>query len=293
MKTCKLLVMLVGMCCLFLSVPSNAQVDSDSTQLVEIHTEDGNEYIGSIVAEDSLTIRLSTENLGEISIRKKDVTHRRVILSRDIVDGEVWPDNLQETRYFWAPSGYGLKSGEAYYQNVWILFNQFSYGFSDNFSVGVGTMPIGLLGAGVFPVWITPKVSVPIVKDKFNLGAGVLAATVLGEGESFGIAYGVGTFGSRDRNINLGVGYGYAGNDWANTPTITLSGLYRYGKRGYIVTENYLINGEFGVLSVGGRSVFSKIALDYGGIVPVEEGFGALIIIPWLGISVPLGKRPK
>lgn len=176
-----------------------------------------------------------------------------------------------------------------------MLFNQASIALSDNFSIGVGTLPLFLFNGTSTPVWITPKVSVPIIEDKFNVGEGALAGAVLGEGESaFGIFYGVSTFGSRDRNLTLGLGYGYAGGAWANSPLFTLSGIMRIGRNGYLLTENYYMSVEdvsLVIFSAGGRLMIKRIGLDMGLFLPFSEAEESFFIaLPWLGFSVPLGK---
>ena len=119
--------------------------------------------------------------------------------------------------------------------------------------------------------------------------------TVIGEESTgFGIAYGITTFGSRDKNISLGIGYGYSDGDWANSPTLTLSAMIRTGEHGYLMTENYYIGtgseNDLFLFFVGGRYLFRKIGLDYGGLIPGDTG-GEFFIIPWLGITVPFGSR--
>jgi hypothetical protein len=272
-----------------ISSPGLAQVEGDSIAMYRIETMDGNEFVGEILSETTTEVRLKTSNLGEITISQSDIKRRTTVRSQEFVGDEFWPDNLQSTRYFWAPNGYGLKKGEGYYQNVWVFFNQVSYGFTDNFSVGVGLVPTFLLGGTEVPIWLTPKVSFPIIEDKLQLGAGVLAASILGEGESFGIAYGVATVGDRNKNANLGVGFGYYGNDWGKHPAITFGGMYRISKRGYLITENYILAGSAGVASMGGRVVWPKVALDFGGFAPLGDDVGFLVVLPWLGVSIPFG----
>ena len=187
-----------------------------------------------------------------------------------------------------------LRQGEAYYQNVWIFFNQISVGVTDNFSFGAGIVPLFIFAGAPTPVWVTPKFSIPVVKDKFNVGVGVLAGTVIGEGSTFGILYGSTTFGSKDKNLTLGLGYGFADGEWANAPAINVSGMLRIRPRGYLITENYYIGlgGEdVGLISLGGRSIIKKISLDYGGFIPISSEIGSFIIIPWLGITIPIGKK--
>lgn len=279
---------------LLLSVCSWGQMTKDTTILYRVETVDGNEYIGTLVSQDADVIVLKTEQLGNITLRKISIRKMTPIESDQVKDGVLWFDNPQATRYFWQSNGYGLKKGEGYYQNVWIFFNQFSYGVTDNFSVGAGIVPLFLFSGTSTPVWITPKFSIPVVKDKFNVGLGSMLGTVIGEEEAgFGFVYGTTTIGSRNSNMSLGLGYGYAGGEWANAPLITLSGMWRTGQRGYLLTENmYIPTGEDDVLlmSFGGRRLIKNAGLDFGLFFPLltEDSFFA---IPWLGISIPFGNR--
>jgi hypothetical protein len=287
----------IGLAILFIStfiftLPVKSQTTNDTT-LVSIETVDGNEFIGQIVTEDSLRIVVKTEKLGEISIFRSDIKRREILEVQQIKEGKYWFPNPQSTRYFWSPNGYGLKQGEGYYQNIWVLWNQFAYGLSDNFSIGGGIIPLFLFGGTPTPVFITAKFSIPVVENKFNLGAGAIAGTILGEEETgFGILYGISTFGTPDNNVTLGMGYGFAGGEWAQSPMININGMFRVSSRGYFITENYYINagGENVVLiTLGGRRIIKKAALDYGLVIPIAD-IGQFVAIPWLGFTVPFGK---
>lgn len=270
----------------------SSQNSSDST-LLRIETIDGNEFLGEVVNEDSERIYLKTQNLGELSILKSNIKFQETVNVRQIKDGKLWFANPQSTRYFWSPNGYGLKKGEGYYQNIWVLWNQFAYGVTDNFSIGGGIIPLFLFGGAPTPVFLSPKISIPLEKEKLNLGVGGLFGTVLGESESsFGILYGLSTFGSHDNNVTIGVGYGFAGGEWASTPLLNFNGMFRVTSRGYFITENYFVSlGDESMLlmTLGGRWIIKKAALDYGLVIPVGD-IGTFIAIPWLGFTVPFGK---
>ena len=292
MKTLKAFFIVIVSITLFVH-ESYGQDLQDST-IYSIETNDGNEYIGRIISRDEEKITLLTDKLGEIKIYTKYITSIKEVSEESIKEGSYWFENPQAARYFWAPNGYGLKKGEAYYQNVWILFNQVSVGITDNFSLGAGIVPLFLFAGAPTPVWITPKFSIPVVKDKFNVGAGALAGAVIGEsGASFGILYGSTTFGSKDKNLSIGLGYGFAGGEWADGPAINVSGMIRTGPRGYLLTENYYIgfgDDKLALLSFGGRRIIKKISLDFGGIIPITTDI-PFIVIPWLGITIPMGKK--
>ncbi len=274
-------------------------VKADTSLLYNIETADGNTFIGQIVSQEEKTIRFKTENLGVITLIRQDIVSLELISVDQLVHGKFWADHMQSTRYFWQPNGYGLKKGEGYYQNVWIIFNQFSVGVTDNFLIGGGIVPLFLFGGGPTPVWVTPKFSIPVKKDKVNIGVGALLGTVLNNGEgsndSFGIPYGTITFGSRDRNVSIGAGYAYAGGEWASSPTLSFSAMIRTGQKGYFLTENYFIgmDHEFLMLMmIGGRRIIgNKAGIDFGLLVPISSGIGTFVAIPWLGITIPFGRK--
>jgi len=269
---------------------SSAQNKQDSIKS-RIETTDGNEYIGIIQEQTSEKIRLRTDKLGEITIPVTDIKRISEVTQVVAKNGTYWLDNPQATRYFWAPNGYNLKAGEGYYQNVWILFNQAVYGLSDHFSAGIGVVPLFLFAGTSTPAWITAKFSVPVVENKFNLGAGALLGTVIGEEKTgFGILYGLTTIGSKDQNLNIGLGWGFAGGEMAKNPTVNIGAMIRTGPKGYFITENYFIGtpDEFVVLMMlGGRRIIKRVGLDFGAIIPIASEMDDFIAIPWLGLTVP------
>lgn len=281
---------------LLISSSGLAQNIPDTSKVTRIETRDGNFYNGSVVAEDSLVVILKTENLGEIRIPKNEIVSIKEFQHSVKVGSRLWLPNPQSSRYFWAPNGYGLKKGESYYQNIWVFYNQYSGGVSNNFSLGVGMLPLFLLGGTATPVWVIPKFSIPVVKDRFNIGTGALVGSIIGEGSSelFGLLFGTATFGSRDKNLSIGAAYGFTGNSFMKVPVINVSSLMRTGPRGYFVTENYIITveGETAVvLSAGGRSIVRNIGIDYSLWIPIVRDMGTLIAIPVLGITIPIGKK--
>ena len=258
-----------------------------------IVTNDGFDFVGKITGKTDSKIELKTEKFGTVTIQRLTINSMNIVTHDQLVDGEVWFENPQASRYFYSPNGYGMKKGEGYYQNVWVMFNQVSYGFTDYFTMGVGTVPLFLFGSDVFPVWVTPKASFPIVKDKFNLGAGAITGMAIGEGVGFGLLYGVATYGSKDKNLTLGAGYAFADGEWAKIPTITVSTMIRMGKKGYFISENYLISSadeSVGIFSFGGRTIWPRLSLDYGLVIPLYNNMDTFVAIPWLGFVIPIGQ---
>lgn len=269
--------------------------DKHSVKYYHLETKDGNGYNGEVVASDSAKVIFRSQQLGDLTILQKDIKSLLAVDSTQIKGDKYWFKNPQATRYFFSPNGYGLKKSEGYYQNIWVLVNSFAIGISDYVSLGGGVIPTFLFAGAPTPAWITVKVSIPVSKDKFNLGAGVLAGSVLGESNAgFGIFYGLATVGSRDKNLSMGIGYGFSGGSISQAPMINLSGMYRVGSRSYLLTENYFFAGDTEnalIIMVGARQIIKNAGLDYGLVIPAGGGIGSFVAIPWLGITIPIGKR--
>lgn len=266
----------------------------DSIRTIKIETIDGNVFVGFVVNEDSSALIINTDIYGEVKIPQHSIKSKTELKDVKKVGTEFWLPNPQSARYFWAPNGYGLKDQSSYYQNIWVFYNQFSLGLDDNFSLGAGMFPLFLFGAPT-PVWIVPKFSIPVIENKLNVGTGAFLGTVLGEQVgAFGLLYGTATLGSRDKNMSLGLAYGFAGGEWLNIPITNVSCLIRTGPKGYFISENYVIpfDGEVVVLaSLGGRSIIRNIGLDYSLWIPITGHMDTFIAIPFLGITIPIGKK--
>ena len=280
---------------MLISSSLSSQVQVDSSNFWRIVTIDGNEFYGPILSDNIDEIELRTEILGVIRISRKDIRVQKRMVRARLENGEVWLENLQATRYFWAPNGYGLKKGEGYYQNVWVLFNQASVGITKNFSIGAGTVPLFLFDGAPTPVFMVPKISFSLIPEKLNIGGGVIIGTILSNNEwfdqdgPFGIAYGVASYGNKDKNVNVGLGMAFAEGEWAEYPVVSVGGMARISKRSYLITENYIYPSDewFGLIAVGGRTVWQRVSLDYGFVIPVAQELDGFIAIPWLGFSIP------
>jgi hypothetical protein len=268
--------------------------DKSLVKTYQIDTKDGNTYIGQVLSNDSVKVVFKSDLLGEINIRQADIKKMRAIDVKQGKGGQYWLENPQSTRYFFSPNGYGLKRGEGYYQNIWVVMNSFAVGLTDYLSLGGGLVPAFLFGEAT-PAWITAKVSVPVVRDKLNLGAGILAGSAIGASDTgFGIFYGLATVGSKDNNMTVGMGYGFASDSGTSSPMFNLNGMLRVGPRGYLLTENYLfVNGSTSnlILSFGGRTIIKGAGLDYGLIIPAGSEVDSFMAIPWLGITIPFGNH--
>ncbi|WP_194775321.1 hypothetical protein [Pararhodonellum marinum] len=289
----KPLVFFLIVTCLFMllySQPIWAQEESRVEQVFRVTTLDGNEFIGKIIHEDDESLTLRIGDFTKAIIQKHSIESIVLLTYRSLVDGVPWFDNFQATRYFFSPNGFALDKGESYYQNAWILLNQATFGVSDNISVSTGIIPLFLLGGSSTPVWLNVKASIPVVEDKHHIGVGALVGAVVDrKSTGFGVLYAVNTFGNKDQNINVGLGWAFSGKSSISHPIISLGGMYRTGPKGYFITENYFIPSpdiHTAIISVGGRRFINRVGLDYGFIIPIAS-LGGFLAIPWLGMTIP------
>ena len=283
---------LLSLICLFIFVASSIQAQDRTGATVRVTTTDGNILIGTIQQENEQRIVLQVMGIGEVTIEKLTIRNIQILSPDRIRDGEYWFENPQGTRYFFAPNAIGLRKGTGYYQNAWIFFNNVNYGVTDNFSLGAGTVPVFLFGVTALPIWVFPKLSIPVSSDNLHIAVGALIGGIIGEGSTgFGLAYGNATFGNRDKNLTVGLGYGYGGDEWSDTPLVNISGLYRAGKNFQLLAEIYFLPGidgsGFGLF--GARWAPENFAVDFGLGRPLSES--GFIGFPWLGVTIPFGNR--
>ncbi len=272
------------------------KIENGSSVLIKMI--DGNNYQGTLLGDTESDITIDTEKLGQLTISKADI--KRMVPIYPNADGTATYlfQNPNATRNIFAPTGYGLRKGEGYYHNFMLLYNSVSLGITDNITIGVGLIPIII--DDFVPITITPKISFPIVENKINLGLGAIYLSI--NEEQVGIAYGVATIGSKDKNFSIGTGWGYVENEWSSRPVITLSGTYRIGNKWGVVTENWLLpsynysfDGErsktyMPIFSYSARYIMEPLTIDFGFINLGEIAEVFPLGIPIVGIIIPFGK---
>ena len=263
-----------------------APIDEDTYRA---ETTGGAVFIGPLVAETEDDVTLETD-FGTVTIRRAHLERFQAIDPARIRSGVYWFDNPQPTRHLFTPNALSLGRGQGYYQNAWIFFNNVNYGISDHVSIGGGLVPTFLFGASEVPFWLLPKASVSLPDVPIHLAGGAMIGGVIGN-SALGLLYAISTVGTADRNLSVGVGYGYEDGSLARRPALNVSGVVRLSASMYLVTENYVLPSDGGVLSAGLRWAPENFAVDFGLIRPVGADIGAGFIgVPWLGVAIPFGR---
>jgi len=197
---------------------------------------------------------------------------------------EVWPEDPNPTRLFFAPTGRSLPKGEAYFGVYEVLLPFVQYGITDRISIGGGTPFVFGTGGGQ-PFWVTPKVQVLKTRST-EAAVGVLHFINMGDFNA-GIAYAVVTQGTTDAAATIGAGYAYASEDEsrAGAPVVMLGAEKRLSKRVKFVTENYWFSGV-GMASGGMRFMGDRLSADIGLVAPL--GGDVLFVFPMVNFVIKL-----
>jgi len=196
----------------------------------------------------SIAIRQLLANEGKIAQRDSVVPDSVIVPLENQM-------NEHNTRYFFAPTAYSLRQNEFYYNTLYFGVHDIQYGFSDNFSLGMGS------SIAFMPVYFTPKFSIPLAKNH-TVGVG----TLLGIGTYFqnwfmNLAYVNYSIGDSRDNLTFAFGYLNSGNSakypeiesFNDKVVVSLSGMKQLGPHLYFISENYWL--RYSPIHRGSRSV--------------------------------------
>jgi hypothetical protein len=265
---------------------TNISEPVDSTKIYNIELKDGSIFIGNILQQDSVNLVLRTSSIPRIEIPVSKIKSIDEVDNSNFKNDTYWFSNPHATRYFYGPSAIGLKKGEGYYQNTYLLLNSFNVGITDNISIGGGLEFISTFAVRDPLFFITPKASFKVA-EKFHAGGGVLYARIPWGG-SLGTVFATGTYGTTDNNITGSLGWGFVNSEFRERPIITLSGTTRMSERAALVTENWLIptDGYYGIFSYGVRFFGEKMAVDLALINNRDIAEAIIIGIPYVSFTV-------
>lgn len=241
----------------------------DSTTIQVLKLSSGDQLVGKITAIRDNEIDFQA-NIGKVTIDIANIEEISETSLASIKNGQYWFPNPNATRLYFAPTARMLERGKGYFQNIYLFFNGFAVGITDNINIGGGM--------SIFPVddffsnnvfYITPKIGVKAHRN-VHLAVGALFIFLPFDDEfetdnsnSAGILYSVGTFGSRDNSATAGIGFGFANGSFEKRPFLMLGGDFRLSRRTAFVTENWIIPGaEAGLISYGVRFFGEKISVD-------------------------------
>lgn len=222
-----------------ISVAALAQTQLDSTKTYIIVKNDGAEYVGKILSEDSREIKILTRSLGEIIIPKHEIREIKELNNREInADGTLKVRELFATRYFISSNGLHLTENESYI--VWNLFGpDFQIGISEDVTLGLITTWVGS------PIIGSVKYAYSI-NEKTHLGLGSLLATGSWTAIEYIVAlpYASITRGDATKNLTFSAGISMGSSGIDNTgfsdPIFSLSGMKKMNNSLTFVFDSFI-----------------------------------------------------
>lgn len=252
----------------FLSLKTHAQVDKnvplDTSVNYLIKLIDNSEFVGKFIERTPEYFVFKTTALPRLQVPFDRVVSIKELTAANMKGNVYWAPNPRPTNYFFWPSAINLKKGEGYFQNNMLFLNSVHYGITDNISIG-GGLEFLTLFAGSPLLFFTPKITFPVGKN-FHAGGGLLLLTVPDEG-SGGFVYGSATAGTIEHNVSGSLGFAFAGDEFATTPLINISGMTRVSRKLMLMSENWIIpisDETVTAFSFGVRFLGDKIAADVG-----------------------------
>jgi len=247
--------------------------DSGTVQILQL--DDGSTLMGRTVAIYDDSIDFETK-MGTLNIPIANIKSIKETSSKSIKKGKYWFPNPNYTRLYFAPTGRMLKAGSGYFSDYYLFFPGFAVGVTDNITLGGGFSLFPGIPIGEQIYYFTPKIGVNVVENvDFAVGALFINAAIFDEEDisTFGIAYSVGTFGTLDNSISIGLGYGFAGGELADSPNVMMGGEARLSRRLSFVTENWFIPGlDNPLISFGVRFMGEALSVDFAFINTLSEG---------------------
>lgn len=275
------------------AAPVAAPSVADST--VEVRLRDGSVVYGRIVERSESRVVLVTSSGARLEFEMIQVASIRPVTARGS-DGRYWAPDPNATRLFFSSTARPLAKGEGYVSSYFLFFPMVAYGATDRITLAGGT-PIlpGLLGE----LWyFAPKVTV-LNRENLAVAVGALGfwfpeAT---DGASVGIAYAASTFGSPDKALTVGAGWGYFSNegttDFSSRPVFMIGGERRTSASVKLISENWLaFNGGSvdGIVSGGVRFIGARLSADLG--MGTAMGGGGCCI-PMVNFVYAFGNRAR
>jgi len=256
-----------------IAAPASTQESADSLQ--EVRLVDGSTFYGVVIA-DGDPIRLRMLSGDEITIARSRI--RSVEPAKGTIrDGEVWREDPNLTRLFFAPTARTMTKGHGYVAGYELVFPFVAFAPTDHLLLAGGTPLFGdLTDDRVF--YFAPKLNV-WSQGQTNLAIGGFFFHELGgySDANVGAFYAALTQGSPDAALTLVLGTAYDEDGFIEDPVAMLGGEYRVSRTIKLITENYLASGA-SLFTFGPRFFGERLSADLG--IGVAVGDSEVFTVP-------------
>lgn len=240
-----------------IAVPAGAQVVKNASELqtgqvYRFELIDGSNRSGVLDSVDGEFVYITNLVSGPDKFYRKAVSRARI----QIIGKNGQFASPHYSRYVFGPSAIPQRKKELYWNNLWLEANTFQYGFTDNFSAGMG---FGLFSTLAGYPLLMPNFKYGISLDEKNHVAvgtiGLITTDLFQYNTGGALPFAVYTRGDEESQFSLGMGWLYDDglfmyddglsndvNGWSKYPTLYAAGSHR-------VSRGWLLGGEFYALS--------------------------------------------
>ncbi len=255
--------------------------EADNIQIITLN--DGSTLVGRITQIIHNEIKFQSD-LGEMTISIDKIMEIKEVEDKSFKDGKYWFPNPNRTRLYIAPTGRMLNKGQGYIYDTWLFLAGAAYGLTDNITLSAGISIFPGLSLNEQLIIVSPKIGInsdgPI---DFAIG-GMFITVPVDDPVTVGIINAMGTIGSDDKSLTLGLGYGYADGKLGDKPAVILGGEWRFTRKISFVSENWIIPGvDDAIISYGLRFFGEKLSADiaFANILDEDAIFPG---IPYVGL---------
>ena len=264
-----------------IAAPFNLKAQSyDTSQVYSVHLLDGSVFVGKIT-DHADSVVIWSESLGRISVASDFVQTVEAygIKLETPTDTRYQFNHAGPNRNFFTETAIGVEKGEWQYLNMMLFGNIFTYGLSDHFSLGLGIETLSMFNDNSPFFLVAPKVILTKPEHSIRFGFGsniILNSDEVADGFG-GTVYSLVTFGSRDNNFTVGVGYAFSQYEWFEPPIMQLGGSLRVSDNlGFVAdflvsTSSFEPFETFGSINI--RFIFKRFNIDAGVLTGDNEGF--------------------
>ena len=205
----------------------------------------------------------------------------------DVVEGEFRRGDPNRTRLLFAPSARSLKVAQGYFSIYEVFFPTLAFGVTDFAAIAAGISLFSFVPDKL--PYLAPKVT-PLPLSTFDAGGGGLYInTAAGDRDGVGIVYGVGTYGSENAALTVGLGWRFARGELENEPILLIGGELRSAGI-KLITENWIPpNSDVVFVSLGVWFFGENLAADFGLIHPACTDIRGFPFIPSIGFAYNFG----
>jgi hypothetical protein len=203
-------------------------------------------------------------------------------------------DSTQDTlsdantcRLLVSPTARALRQDNGYINLAEIVFPNFGYGITDEFTIRGGFTPFTISGHILY--FGNASLQVAQYGD-LEISGGVVLTDITGAArkwETTLYGYGIVSYGNSVAALHAGFGGGYSGMRESSSAVFMIGGEWKIARTTKLISENWLISETgSGAYSLGLRIFGKTLSGELGGLIITSDKNKKIeSIIPWIGIT--------